>query len=333
MVDQIKPDDAVVMELSSFQLEYFHAGLNEGVNLAQLPHWQAEALGALLDSWSPSLGAILNVTPNHLDRHPSMKEYVRAKRAVVDYQTPDGIAVMNLDNDLTRTMGHQLGRRVRWFSLEAQVPNGVALIDNEITLLDAAGTPQPVVDKNQVQLRGEHNLSNILAACLLARAAGVPVEAMRQTVANFTGVEHRLQRVRERGGVRYYNDSIATSPERLVAALRSFNEPIVLLAGGRDKHLPWDEATRVIVQKTRHIILFGEATEIIARAIEKARQRSRVNGPALHRCANLEEAVHLAAQVAQPGNVVLLSPGCASYDAFKDFAERGQKFKEIVLQL
>ena len=333
VVDQITPDDAVVMELSSFQLEYFHAQLNKRVSVVHLPHPQAAALTALLDSWSPPVGAILNITPNHLDRHPSMKHYVAAKRAVVDYQDSNGKAIMSLDNDLTRTIGHQLGNRTRWFSLEAQMRKGAALVDNSIVLLDAEGTPQRVVRTNEVQLRGEHNLNNVLAACLLAREAGVSIDAMRRAITEFSGVAHRLQWVRERNGVNYYNDSIATSPERMVAALRSFDEPIVLLAGGRDKHLPWDEAARVIMKRTRQLILFGEATEIIARAVERARQRVTANGPALHRVVNLEEAVHLAAQVAHPGDVVLLSPGCASYDAFKDFAERGEKFKEFVVQL
>jgi UDP-N-acetylmuramoylalanine--D-glutamate ligase len=240
---------------------------------------------------------------------------------------------MSLDNDLTRTIGNQLGVRTRWFSLEAQKPGGAGLINGDVVLLDESGTPHPVVNKQDIRLRGIHNVSNILAACLLAAEAGVSLEAMRQVVTTFTGVEHRLQLVREREGVSYYNDSISTSPERLIAALRSFDEPIVLLAGGRDKNLPWDEAARLVMRKVQHVILFGEATEIIARPIERSRQRMAVSGPSLHRCVNLEEAVHLAAQVAKSGNVVLLSPGCASYDAFHDFAERGQKFTEFVSQL
>ncbi len=329
VVDQITPEDSVVMELSSFQLEYFHADLNAGADLSGL----SEAQAALLDSWSPPVAAILNITPNHLDRHPSMKQYVQCKRAVIDYQPPDGRAIMNLDNDLTRTLGHQLGDRTRWFSLEAQMPNGAALVNNEITLLDADGAPQPVIKTSEVQLRGRHNLSNILAACLLAREAGASIDAMRQAITTFSGVAHRLEWVRDVAGAQYYNDSISTSPERLIAALRSFDQPIVLLAGGRDKHLPWDEAARLMLNKVRQVILFGEATAIIAHALEKARQHAGGKMPALHRCVNLEEAVHLAAQVAKSGNVVLLSPGCASYDAFKDFAARGEKFREVVLQL
>lgn len=332
VVDQITPDDVVVMELSSFQLEFFHARLNREAKIRAL---SARAIGlpALLDNWSPSFSAILNITPNHLDRHPSMKHYVRAKRAMVDYQNKDDVTVLNLDNDMTRTIGYQVGSRTRWFSLEAQVPNGACLVGDQMLLLDQAGTAQLIARRSEVKLRGRHNLSNILAACLMAREAGVPVAAMHRVVTSFTGVEHRLQWVRERCQANYYNDSIATSPERLVAALSSFEEPIILLAGGRDKHLPWEEAARLILQKARAVILFGEAAQLIAAAIRKARRDLPGATTFVHRQVNLEEAVIRAGQIARPGEVVLLSPGCASYDAFHDFAERGERFRELVLQL
>ena len=157
-------------------------------------------------------------------------------------------------------------------------------------------------------------------------------------IATFAGVEHRLELVGEIKDVRYYNDSIATSPERMVAALKSFDEPIVLLAGGRDKHLPWEEAVRLMLQRTRHVILFGEAVELIAGAVETENGKLEARGerpepgkkPMLHRCVTLEDAVTVAAQVAHPGDVVLLSPGCTSFDAFQDFAERGDRFRELV---
>jgi UDP-N-acetylmuramoylalanine--D-glutamate ligase len=333
VVDQIQPTDQVVMELSSFQLEYFHAALNQGVDLAKYPAAAAAALKALLAGWSPPVGAILNITPNHLDRHPSMKEYVHAKRAIIDYQGPAGIKVMNLDNDMARTVGLQYREQVRWFSMEAQVFGGAGLMGDEITLLNASGHLQPVAARQQIKLRGRHNLSNILAACLISREAGASLNAMRQVITTFTGVEHRLQLVGQHRQANYYNDSIATSPERLMAALHSFTEPVVLLAGGRDKHLPWDAAARLIIHKTRHAILFGEATEIIAAAINRVRPEISDAATAIHRCVNLEEAVQLASVVAQAGDVVLLSPGCASFDAFKDFAQRGEQFVQLVSQL
>jgi UDP-N-acetylmuramoylalanine--D-glutamate ligase len=333
VVDQIKAGDAVVMELSSFQLEYFHAHLNRDVEVDKLPCARPDEAAALFDNWSPPISAILNVTPNHLDRHPSIKQYIQAKRAAINYQDPTGVIIMNLDNDMTRTIGRQFGAKTRWFSLEAQMVGGACLANDEIVLIDQDGARHTVAARSEVKLLGRHNLSNILAACLLTREAGAGVEAMRQVITTFTGVTHRLEFVREFDQARYYNDSISTSPDRLIAALHSFVAPIVLLAGGRDKHLPWDEAARLMIHKTDHVILFGEAADMIAMVIDKVRPEITITQTTVHRCADLEEAVTLAAQLAQPGNVVLLSPGCASFDAFPDFTERGARFKELVLQL
>jgi UDP-N-acetylmuramoylalanine--D-glutamate ligase len=339
-LDQIQPDDKVVMELSSFQLEYFHPSANDHVRDCD-PMWLP-----LLAGWSPPVAAILNITPNHLDRHPSMEAYIHAKRALVAYRRPGDVAVMGLDNDVTQAMGRELAGKVHWFS---RVPSGCssssvsdgACLSGEgqeaLVVLNRGGhshgAPRecPVCRVGDIRLRGAHNVSNVLAACAIADALGAPLEAMRDVATTFTGVEHRLELVGEVKGVHYYNDSIATSPERLVAALKSFDEPIVLLAGGRDKHLPWDEAACLMLERTRHVILFGEAMELIARAIDTEHQRrADVSKPQLHRCVRLEDAVAVAAQVAHPGEVVLLSPGCTSFDAFQDFAERGERFRELV---
>jgi len=333
VVDEIGPDDAVVMELSSFQLEYFHARLNQGVDINALPSANPQQLAALLDNWSPPISAILNITPNHLDRHPNMKHYIRAKRAIIDYQTGQRVLIMNLDNDMTRTIGNQFGFNTRWFSTEAQMRGGAGILHDVLVLFDQDGTPHTLASRQEIKLRGLHNLSNILAACLMAREVGVSIETMHQVITTFTGVEHRLQLVREYNGAFYYDDSIATSPERLTAALHSFSEPIVLLAGGRDKHLPWEDVARLMLHKVHDVILFGEATEIIARAIEHVRHEIVQSKLAVHRCSDMEEAVQLAVQITHPGDVVLLSPGCASFDAFRSFAERGEQFKEFVMQL
>jgi UDP-N-acetylmuramoylalanine--D-glutamate ligase len=193
--------------------------------------------------------------------------------------------------------------------------------------------PHFLATRREIKLRGAHNLSNILAACLMAREAGASIEAMRSVITTFSGVAHRLEFVREYKGVSYFNDSVATSPGRLVAALHSFSEPIVLLAGGRDKNLPWEDAARLILHKSHAVILFGEAAELIAKTIVKVRHEVSTTQTAVHRCAHLEEAVKLAAQLARPGEVVLLSPGCASFDAFHNYAERGERFKEWVQRL
>ena len=347
-LEQIRAEDSVVMELSSFQLEYFHPSANAHVRDVD-PAWMP-----LLSGWSPSVGAILNITPNHLDRHASMKAYIHAKRAIVAYRRPWDVAVLSLENPVTRELGMELYGDVRWFSRLSPVPRGAYLSGSgrEAMIVlrrarngvreqsaDTSHGAEEIEEKAvcrvaDIQLRGEHNVDNILAACAISDALAVPVVAMRQVCTTFRGVSHRLEWVGDVGGVHYYDDSIATSPERLVAALKSFDEPIVLLAGGRDKHLPWHEAAQLMLKRTRHVILFGEAAALIDGALAEARagEAPAQDGDlsTIQQCATLEDAVSLATRVARKGDVVLLSPGCASFDAFADFAERGARFRELV---
>lgn len=325
VVDDITPNDLVVMELSSFQLEYFRDRMNK--------HVEAGDLAPLLQGWSPPVSALLNITPNHLDRHHTMRSYVQAKRAIVDYQQPDGVSIMSLDDDVTRTIGRQFGSKVRWFSTEAERPMGACLYQDQISLLDEAGHHEAVINKSQLNLRGEHNLSNVMAACLMAREIGVSIATMQEVIAEFIGLPYRLEFVREYKQVTYFNDSVATSPDRVIAALRAFDRPVTLLAGGRDKKLSWEEAARVMVHKTNQVILFGEAKDMIAEVVERAKQSHSTTKTSVHLCVNLADAVNLASQIATPGSVVLLSPGCTSYDQFRNFAERGNQFNELVRQL
>jgi UDP-N-acetylmuramoylalanine--D-glutamate ligase len=235
-----------------------------------------------------------------------------------------------------------------WFSGGAEVEEGAFRTNGDLTLR-LRGEDRQVCLTSDVRLRGRHNVLNVLAACALAGAVGVPLEAMRQVATTFTGVEHRLELVRELDGVRWYNDSMATAPERSLAALRSFTEPIVLLAGGRDKDLPWDEFAAETVRRVRQLITFGEAGPMIAQIVEQGargkgqgagskRQEAGSDGrgvglEGLVQVETLEQAVAAAARLAQAGDVVLLSPGGTSFDAFRDFAERGDRFKELVREL
>jgi len=302
---EIRPTDKVVMELSSFQLEM---------------------LGA-----SPHIAAILNITPNHLDRHPDMASYIAAKREILAHQAAGDIGVLGYDNAVTRDLAGDCHGRAFFFSRKERVPAG-SYLDGDALTIRLDGAPERICARGDLRLRGEHNLENALAASLLARLAGAPAEAIAHVCATFRGVEHRLEFVATVRGAHFYDDSIATTPERTVAALRSFTEPIILLAGGRDKHLPWEEMADLTVQRVRHLILFGEAAGLIERAVSEAVQRAE--GPttlrAVHVVRRLEEAVPLAADLSQPGDVVLLAPGGTSFDAFRDFAERGQRFKELV---
>jgi len=315
---QIGPGDWVVMELSSFQLEIMTV--------------------------SPHVAAVLNITPNHLDRHKTMEAYVAAKRNIVACQGPEDFALLGYDDANARALALETPAHLLWFSGGAEVEEGAFKTNGELTLR-LGGRDRVICRASEVRLLGRHNLLNVLAACVLAGLAGVPPEAMRRVATTFTGVEHRLELVRELNGVRWYDDSIATAPERSLAALRSFEEPIVLLAGGRDKKLPWDEFADETVRRVRQLITFGEAGPMIARVVEErmgrgageqgsrgaGEQRGRLEGITL--VGTLEEAVEAAARLARPGEVVLLSPGGTSFDAFRDFAERGDRFKELVRTL
>ena len=314
-IERIQPADDVVLELSSFQLEHLRV--------------------------SPQIGAILNVTPNHLDRHASMEAYTRAKWQIVAHQQPGDLAIFGVDDagarqlaeDHARDYPHQ-GRAL--FSGLEWVQRGCCLREDRLVWARAEGQ-QDICRLSEIRLRGWHNVLNMLAACTIAGEAGATVGAMRQVALSFAGVAHRLELVAELGGVVYVNDSIATSPERSMAALRAFAEPIILLAGGRDKHLPWDEWADLALQRAHHVVLFGEASDLIQRALEAAFARAGGDGmltPAsVHHAGGFDQAVRLAARLARRGDVALLSPGGTSFDGFVDFAQRGERFRQLVQEL
>jgi UDP-N-acetylmuramoylalanine--D-glutamate ligase len=306
---EIKESDRVVMELSSFQLE-------------------------LMDV-SPQVAAVLNVTPNHLDRHKTMTAYTAAKRRILEFQGEGGIALLSQDDPGARGLAPAVQGQLAFFSLGDDVSSETgAFVREETLILRLAGEEQTVCRTDEIKLLGRHNVSNVLAACVLAGIVDVPVTAMREVATSFTGVAHRLQLVRTLDGVRYYDDSIATAPERTVAALRAFEAPIVLLAGGKDKDLPWEEMAQVTLQRARHVITFGDAAGLVASVMGTAQRETpaaRLEG--VTRVESLEEAVNVAARVARPGDVVLLAPGGTSFDAFQDFAERGDRFQMLVRAL
>ena len=327
----ILSEDKVVMELASLQLEFFAPRPRERAarlrNLAQGP------FAFTGRGWSPPIAAILNITPNHLDRHQTMEAYTEAKVNILRYQGPGDVAVLGYDNPITSNLQTRISnlesRRVLGFSLRTEVEQGAFVRDGKIVLRLGEEEWQICVVAD-IKLLGQHNVENVLAACAIAGAAGADPQSMTQVATTFAGVEHRLELVRILRGVRYYNDSIATSPERTVAALRSFEEPIVLLAGGRDKHLPWEEMAQLTLRKVRHLVLFGEAAPIIEKAIHDAQCTMPNSQLVIHKCTALEEAVEVAARNVQPGDVVLLAPGGTSFDAFRDFVERGERFRELV---
>jgi UDP-N-acetylmuramoylalanine--D-glutamate ligase len=301
-VHRMRAGDCAVMELSSFQLEIM--------------------------TRSPQVAAVLNLTPNHLDRHGTMAAYTAAKSRILRHQAAGDVAVLGLDDAGARGLVPLVQGRLLYFSGEARVDEG-ACLQGEMIVVRWGGSAQAVCAVRDIPLRGRHNVLNVLAACAISVTVGAAPEAMRGAIREFTGVEHRLEFVRERDGVKWYNDSIASAPERVIAALNAFDEPVVLLAGGRDKKLPWDDFARLARARVRHLVLFGEAGPLIARAVEGVgMERARYT-----LCAGLAEAVPVAASQAERGDIVLLSPGCTSFDEFQDFAERGAKFREWVRAL
>ena len=302
-VEEMTPEDLAVMELSSFQLELMRS--------------------------SPHIAAIMNIAPNHLDRHGTMEAYTAAKLNILNHQSPEDAAVLWRDDPETWALTKNVKGRLFSFGLSplSAWQNGSFVRDGAVwMLIDEEETE--ILPLNEVKLPGDHNLLNVLAACVISSIAGLPIEAMRNAVINFTGVPHRLEFVRNWNGADFYNDSKATAPQMAITSIKSFNEPLVVLAGGRDKHLPWDEFSWIVSNRVDHLILFGEAVKVIKASLDEG-----AGAYTLDECPNLEEAVHTAAKIVSAGDVVLLAPGGTSFDEFKDYEERGSRFKELVNSL
>lgn len=298
-LDKMEPDDVVVQELSSFQLEI----------------WDR----------SPHIATVLNITPNHLDRHKTMKAYTNAKANILRYQTAADISVLCADDPGSLALSAIVRGKLRLFSLNNAVTEGAMVKDGRILIRN--GAEKEICRVEDVQLRGRHNLLNVLAATTLADSAGIPADAIAHAIRTFTGVEHRLELVRVRRGVQWINDSIATAPERAMAALKAFSEPVVLLAGGRDKAMEWDAWAEMVTQRVKSVILFGDLASMLAEKL------SEHNHPDFRQVSTVTEAVEVAAGTAVSGDIVLLSPGGTSYDAFQDFEARGRLFRQLVNEL
>jgi len=299
---RMQPHDHVVMELSSFQLEWMRS--------------------------SPGIATILNLTPNHLDRHGSMEAYIEAKHHIMKWQRADDWVVLSADDVHCRKLASRARGQLRWFGMQPIDRDGAYLFAEQLCLFEDQERI-PLLHREEIPLRGKHNWANALAACAVARIAGVELAAMVQAIRSFQPVAYRLQPIRNLDGVSYVNDSIATSPERVIAAIASYDEPLILLLGGQDKDLPWRPLLERITTQVRSVILFGEAAPMIQREW----RRLAKDVPPLYRLSGLAEATRCAKQLAQAGDVVLLSPGGTSYDAYRNFEARGQHFHELVMSL
>jgi UDP-N-acetylmuramoylalanine--D-glutamate ligase len=312
VVDDMNENDLAVLEISSFQLE--------------------------LMTRSVKIACVLNITPNHLDRHATMEAYIAAKSRILEYQTENDTAILGCDDlGAWKLLKKVPGRKCSFGRTKPVEGMKGAFIEGEWICLWDGETVIRVLRQSEIPLRGWHNVENVLAAYAVSQAAGLPARAMREAIISFTGVPHRLEWVHFWKGADWYNDSIATAPERVMAAIHSFESPtdiqrpILLLAGGRDKNLPWDELAELIHVRVDHLILFGEAAGKIAAEVGNCKPGARPHS--LEICTSLEQAVKVAAGVVEPGDIVLLSPGGTSFDEFRDFEERGEAFKRWVLNL
>ena len=300
-LNEMTPDDIIVLELSSFQLM--------GMEI------------------SPSISVITNISPNHLNVHSSYEEYIDAKKNIFKYQDKGGIVVLNYDNAITKSAAKEANGKVVFFSSKTKLEDGI-ILDGDIIKECKDKLRRHILSTNTVALRGTHNYENICAA-IAATSSLVEVEDAVKAVQEFKGVQYRLEFIREIDGVKWYNDSIGTSPTRTIAGLHSFDERIVLIAGGYDKHLDYTPIAKPILEKVDSLILIGDTAPKIFDAVKNEAEKQGKDIK-IYMCDEFKNTVLVAKKVAKPGQIVLFSPASASFDLFKNFEERGNKFKELV---
>lgn len=299
---EMREDTVTVAEISSFQLE-------------------------TIDQFSPKVSAILNITEDHLNRHHTMEEYIRVKELITRNQGPEDVCVLNYEDEVLREFGKRIVPRTVYFSSARVLEEGIYLQGDTIYLKERGSQPIPVVKTGDLKLLGRHNYENVMAAVAMAYYAGVDLESIRRSACEFTAVEHRIEYVTEKKGVVYYNDSKGTNPDAAIQGIRAMNRPTLLIGGGYDKESSYDEWIRAFDGKVRYLVLIGQTREKIRDAAERNGFFDNIL------CQDLAEAVKVCAEKARPGDAVLLSPACASWGQFRNYEERGEKFKELVRNL
>ena len=303
-VREMTPEDVVVLELSSFQLMDMQI--------------------------SPHIAVITNISPNHLDIHKSYEEYIDAKKNIFKSQNENDILVINYDNEITKEFKNEAKGKVIYFSRKCKLDDGIIYDDEKIKKCKDK-VRRHILNVKDIHLRGVHNYENVCAA-IAATESLVEPEIQAKAIQNFKGVAHRLEFVREIDGVKWYNDSIGTSPTRTIAGLNSFDEKIVLIAGGYDKHLDYTPIAKPIVENVSKLILMGATAEKIEKVVRDELKAQGKDMPIYH-CSSLNEVVNKAKEIATPDEIVLFSPASASFDLFKNFEERGDLFKKLVNEL
>ena len=298
---EMKETSVTVAEISSFQLE-------------------------TIDRFAPEVSAILNITEDHLNRHHTMEEYIRVKELIIKNQKPENYCVLNYEDEVLREFGRDIVPETVYFSSVRKLEKGIYL-DNGVIVLKTEKEEIPVVRTDELKLLGQHNFENVMAAVALAYYAGVPMDSIRKSICEFTAVEHRIEYVTEKNGVVYYNDSKGTNPDAAIKGIQAMNRPTLLIGGGYDKGSSYDEWLNSFDGKVKYLVLIGQTKEKIRDAAE------RLGVCPCILCEDLEEAVKVCAEKAEPGDAVLLSPACASWGQFDNYEQRGDMFKEYVRKL
>lgn len=300
-LSEITPEDIVVLELSSFQLM--------GMEI------------------SPNIAVITNITPNHLNIHKDYEEYIESKKNIFKYQNKNDKLILNYDNDITRNCANETEGKVVFFSGKEKLDNGY-IVDKKVIKECNDRIRKHVLNTNEVILRGEHNFENI-ATAIAATNELVDIDTAVNAVKDFKPVEHRLEFIREIDGVKWYNDSVSSSPTRTIAGLYSFDEEIVLIAGGYDKNLDYTPIAKPIIEKVKTLILLGQTSGKIFESVKEELDKQDKDLD-IYMCDNLNQTIELAKKVAKTGQIILFSPASASFDMFRNFADRGNQFKELV---
>ena len=301
MVAESTPETWSVLEVSSFQLE-------------------------TVETFKPRIAMVLNITPDHLDRHGTFAAYAAAKARITERQTPADFLILNAEDAPTQGIAAKTNARIYWFSARRQIKQGAFVHGESVFFIAKEGTtPEPVMPVVEIGLAGSHNVENVLAAVCAARLAGVPAETVRKAVAAFQAVEHRLEFVRELHGVRYFNDSKATNVDATAKAVEAFPGGILLILGGKDKDSDYSVLAPLLRQRVQTVITIGSAAEKIEHQLAGVVK--------IERAGTMERAVALAREQADPGDVVLLAPACASFDQFENYEHRGRVFKDLARQL
>lgn len=294
----------------------------ETVTVAEISSFQLETI----DRFRPKVSAILNITPDHLNRHHTMENYAAAKEAVCQNQTKAETCVLNYENSYTRAFGERCPARVVWFSSERKLENGFYLEGEEIFRAQD-GVSERLMDIHDMKLVGVCNVENVMAAMAVTTACGVPMEEILPVIREFAPVEHRIEFVAEKRGVDYYNDSKGTNPDAAIQGIRAMDRPTVLIGGGYDKQSDYDEWLEAFDGKVKCLVLIGQTREKIAACAREHGLQDIVLAD------TFEEAFEVCVEKAEPGDAVLLSPACASWGMFPNYEVRGQRFKELVIQM